>query len=196
MNETAKRLVMVSAAVISILTQGCAAHRRLVSVDPAYPVDLKDKQQQDMINAVKVLRADPAAQQALRNEYIDKIIITINKEFRSYKDGIYVGQSSFDTLTDFTVLALAGVTAVAGTAGTKAALGAATAGITGAHQSVAKNFFENNTRDAIFSMMDTLRQAQLAAIDQKEKLSIADYSMASAERDLDLYYEMGTILKV
>jgi len=133
--------------------------------------------------------------QVMRNQFIDLTVIAINNTYRNYKDGFYIGQASFDTLSDFVVLALTGLTAVTGTSATKAALGAAAAGVTGAHTSVQKNFFENNARDAIFSTMDKLRQAQLIQITQNETLSIAKYPMAAALRDLDWYYQMGTILQ-
>lgn len=186
-------LTICMLATVCLLLSGCAAHRAL-SVDPPYPPELK-KHQQDMLNAVAVLKPDQTAEKELRNQYIDQVIISVNRNFRDYKNSIYLGRASFDTLTDFTVLALSGVTAVTGTAATKAALGAATAGVTGARQSVNSNFFQNNARDAVFSMMDTLRQTELGVINQNEQKSIADYTMADALRDLDAYYEMGTVLK-
>lgn len=200
--------------VSCVLFPGCAGKRVSRSVDPAYPPELASSDcQQAMIQAVEEGVSDGCAvkkivisavkrpsatdqqKEALRNRYIDQTVISINQNYRNFKDAYYVGQASFDSLSDFALLALSGITAVAGGAPTKAALGAASAGITGAHASVQKNFFENNARDAIFTMMDTLRGIQLAKIDQSKQLTIAQYSMGDALRDLDLYYEMGTVLK-
>jgi hypothetical protein len=198
-----------------MLLQGCAMKNISRSVDPKYPVELQSNCQLAMIKAVgqgttpgcssgKTKLVDPVPpptiltddqRKDLRNQYINQTVIAINQSYRNYKDGYYVGQASFDTLSDFTVLILTGLTAVTGTSATKAALGAAAAGVTGAHTSVQKNFFENNARDTIFSVMDKLRQTQLDAISKSEQLSITQYSMADALRDLDLYYEMGTVLK-
>ena len=219
MSEVPKRppFVFVLLVLISgFIVQGCSIRHISQRVDPPYPPELGLQTcQMSMINAVGqgvssgcttgknkpviVAVNQPSStdiqKQALRNQYIDQSVISINTSYRAFKDSYYVGQASFDTLSDFTLLTLTGLTAIVGDAGVKAALGAASAGVTGAHSSVQKNFFENNARDAIFAIMDSLRQGQLAKIDQSKQLSTEQYSMSEALRDLDLYYEMGTVLK-
>ena len=202
----------IKLVALSLLIQGCKSPLS-TRIDPIYPPEL-DQCQVIMVQAVDQMEAtdpcpkksanpvvaankvtDKAGQAPLRNRYISQVLMAINRNYRRYKDAYYIGQAGFDTGTDFATLALAGVATVAGGVAAKAALAAAIAGITGAHATIQKNFFENNARDAVFTVMDALREKQLEAIDNSKALPMSEYSMSEALQDLDLYYEMGTVLK-
>ncbi|MGH9571452.1 MAG: hypothetical protein ACRD4F_17540, partial [Candidatus Angelobacter sp.] len=177
--------------------QGCTLKKRTTlsaSVAPRRVPQLTDADTiSKLIDGVNAAQADKQLQK--RNDEINKIIIAVDNNYGDYKNALYAGRAGFDTFADFLSLALTGATAVTGTVGTKAALGAAATGVTGAHSSVNKNFFNDTSRDALFSVMDSLRSEELATIQEKMKKSVSDYDMSEALVDLERYYSLGTVVE-
>jgi hypothetical protein len=183
--------------VVSVLVfQGCALKKHATlsaGIAPAKVPELYDpKVFAPLIDLIN--NTTPADQQLRkRNDTINKIVIAVDNNYDNYKNAIYVGRAGFDTFADFVSLALTGATAVVGSAGTKAAFGAAATGVTGAHSSVNKNFFNDASRDALFSVMDALRSEELDTIQKNMKLDLAHYAMSDALVDLQRYYSVGTV---
>lgn len=178
-----------------LLFQSCALHKQpslAAGIAPARVPQLSDEAKLETL--ITQVNAEPAATQLRRrNDTINKIIIAVDNNYGNYKNALYAGRAGFDTFADFVSLALTGATAVTGNAGTKSALGAAATGVTGAHSSVNKNFFNDQSRDAIFSVMDSLRAEVLATIQEKKKSDYEHYSMSDALVDLESYYSIGTV---
>jgi hypothetical protein len=193
-------LKLRSASLLSIfltclLLQGCGFHKPKgfsAGIAPTKVPELSDSQVLSaLIDAVD--QAAEEGREKKRNDTINKIIIAIDNNYDNYKNSLYAGRASFDTFADFVSLALTGATAVTGGAATKAAFGAAATGVTGAHSSVNKNFFNDASRDALFSVMDSLRSDELNTIQGNMKLGIDAYSMSDAMVQLGKYYSAGTV---
>ncbi|MGZ4877957.1 MAG: hypothetical protein ACXVIO_07235, partial [Candidatus Angelobacter sp.] len=186
---------LLSIVFTCFLLQGCSFHKQKslsAGIAPTKVPELADaKALSTLIEAVD--SAPPEQQKKKRNDTINKIIIAIDNNYDNYKNSLYAGRASFDTFADFVSLALTGATAVTGGAGTKAAFGAAATGVTGAHSSVNKNFFNDASRDALFSVMDSLRSDELNTIQGNMKLEIAAYSMSDSMVQLGKYYSAGTV---
>jgi hypothetical protein len=119
-----------------------------------------------------------------------------------YAIDLYFGQFQQDLFregvgsgiaTDWITLALAGAGAVAGNAGTKAALAAAAAGIIGAKAAFDKNVFFDKTMPALLAQMVALRKTVLVRIQAGLSQGIDRYPLTQALIDLEDYYNAGTI---
>lgn len=180
----------------SLLFQGCVLHRQsslAAGIAPNLVPQLADRAKlEKLINETNEV-TPPAKQLRTRNDEINKIVIAIDNNYQNYKNALYAGRAGFDTFADFVSLALTGATAVTGSAGTKAAFGAAATGVTGAHSSVNKNFFNDQSREALFNVMDSLRAEVLATIQEKEDRDYDHYPMSAALVDLESYYSIGTV---
>ncbi|HEU5233903.1 MAG TPA: hypothetical protein VFU50_13655 [Terriglobales bacterium] len=176
------------------LIGGCARAKGAARVNPTAPPELIDPEAREKV-ILSVRDAPYAQQRVLRDDLTNGIIVAINNGYRDYKNAIFVGRASFDTGFDFANLILSGLTAVTGGESTKAAFGAASAGITGARSSVNLNFFNNATRESLFNVMDSLRTKQLQMIrDKLAQNEVSGYSMSDALVDLEALYDDGNIL--
>jgi hypothetical protein len=90
-------------------------------------------------------------------------------------------------------LILAGLTATAGGATTKAALGAASAGVIGANAAINKDLYYQKTIPALLTQMEAERLKALASILAGIKQSDADYPLMQAYIDLNAYRTAGSI---
>jgi hypothetical protein len=178
-----------------LFLQSCSLHKRTSLAAGIAPSKVKELSDQTALAAlIDAVNGEPAATQLRRrNDTINKILLNIDNNYSDYKNGLYAGRATFDTFADFVSLALTGATAVTGSAGTKAAFGAAATGVTGAHSSVNKNFFNDASRDALFSVMDAMRADELTSIQNKMTKDYASYSMSDALVDLEKYYSVGTV---
>ncbi len=77
--------------------------------------------------------------------------------------------------------------------GTQAILAAISGGIGGARVSINKNFFREQSANALISTMRATRKSKLNFMRGAESFSISDYPMSRALVDIGDYYNAGTI---
>ena len=103
---------------------------------------------------------------------------------------------SYDGLTlgsDLTTLILNGLGATTGSAATKAALAAASAGVIGANAAVNTDVFYRKTLPALVAQMRASRQTALIAIKSGLNKSVLQYSLDEGLTDINEYYVAGTL---
>lgn len=162
--------------------------------------DLESLRKQDYFNTEKVLekceeleKQNPEKAKAYRNKVVNARIYANDIHFSVFQKDVYLERVWLNTGTDWTVLALSGAGAVVGGAGTKTALSATSAGVTGAKKSFEENIYMKKTMEAILDHMVAKREKVLAKIQDGLRRSIEEYPLIQALRDLEEYYNAGTI---
>jgi hypothetical protein len=187
------RLCLVS-CICSLLIVGCAPIL-------GYPKDPEDTDAtlialQPYFNGAKeaeYTRAVPAARMATRNEIIFARMRAYDIAFADFEKRLYGDGNAVTLGSDLVGLVLAGLTATTGTAATKSALGAASAGVIGANTAINKDLYYQKTVPALLAQMQAERlQAKLPIVDGI-KLSDAEYPLILAYIDLDAYKNAGSI---
>jgi len=125
------------------------------------------------------------------------------KAVKDYEFGNYVrtlrrATSWGEFASDSVKIILDSLVAVTGSEGTKAALGAASAGVTGATSSIKKNVLFDQSITTFITKMDTLRLTKwneiLCKIGRCPNVpSVASYTVAEAFTDLEEYGRCGTL---
>jgi hypothetical protein len=136
--------------------------------------------------------ADYPNSQGGRNAFIDDFVSVKNIQFHNYVAAIRRGSSYGELAADGSRLVLDSLAAITGGAGTKAALAAASAGITGFSGSVKKDVLFDQAIPTFIQKMEELRANKLADITNKKKLSINEYSRSEAYNDVEEYGANGT----
>jgi hypothetical protein len=114
-------------------------------------------------------------------------------EFSDFERSLY-GEGNEATLgSDLVGLILGGLTATTGNAATKAALGAASAGVIGAKAAIDKDLYYQKTIPALLAQMEADRLSALLPITAGLKLPDANYPLMQAYIDLDAYKNAGSI---
>jgi hypothetical protein len=128
-----------------------------------------------------------------RNEIIFARIRAYDIEFSNFERRLY-GEGNEVTLgSDLVGLVLAGLTATTGNAATKAALGAASAGVIGAKAAIDKDLYYQKTIPALLAQMEADRLKAVLPITAGMKLPDTDYPLAQAFLDLGVYKNAGSI---
>ncbi|MFI5020045.1 MAG: hypothetical protein ACHQRJ_00125 [Alphaproteobacteria bacterium] len=131
------------------------------------------------------LQNDATLRQQKRDEIVLARIRAYDIEFADFEEKLYLQGNSVSTGSDLLLLILAGLTATTGNAATKAALGAASAGVVGAQAAISKDLYYQKTIPALLEQMEANRtQAKLTifkGLDQTD----AQYPLTKAYLDLD-----------
>ncbi len=130
---------------------------------------------------------------ALRDKMIDSLLAEIDYVYRNYETRLFINRGSFNVASDFVQLGLAAATTVANGARVKTVLGALLSGVTGTSLSVDKNFFRQQTVQAILSSMQANRSRIKSVITQRKALDAQAYSFQAARSDLIDYFFAGTL---
>lgn len=136
---------------------------------------------------------NPVARQALRNQIVQARIAAYDVTYQHFEGELYSQSALEGVAGDLTVLTLNGLGATTGGAGAKAALAAASAGVTGARASIDKDVFYNKALPAVLAQMEASRAAELALIEDSLKMSNADYPLSTALGDLIKYRDAGSL---
>jgi len=142
-------------------------------------------------------RDDSARGGKTRRQYRDEVVngrlTAIDIQFNLFQEQLYEQGIGAGILTDWLVLALGGATTVIGTAVTKAALGAAITGVTGAKVAFDKHVYFNQTLPALLTKMQAQRKEVLVLIRAGLHRDDAEYPLTQALGDLEHYFNVGTI---
>jgi hypothetical protein len=137
--------------------------------------------------------SDADARTKKRNEIVFARMRGYDIEFSSYERQLYGFSNSVSVGTDLIGLTLGGLTATVGSAATKAALGAASAGVLGANTAINKDLYFQKTIPALIAQMEANRAKKLLVIFQGLAQPDAKYSLMIAYSDLDSYKNAGGI---
>lgn len=137
--------------------------------------------------------ATPAEALRLRNKMTYGITAEIDYAFYTYETDLFLNEGNFHIGADFLQLGLAGASTVSNGARGKTILGALLSGVTGMNLSIDKNFFRQQTVQAITSSMESNRDRIKAVILQQLKQDTATYPFAAARADLIHYFFAGTL---
>jgi hypothetical protein len=128
-----------------------------------------------------------------RNEIILARVHAYDIVFADFEKRLYGDGNGVTLGGDLVALVLTGLTATVGSAGTKAALGAAATGVIGAKSAIDKDLYYQKTVPALLAQMEADRLKALAPITTGMKQSDADYPLLEAYIDLDAYKNAGSI---
>ena len=136
----------------------------------------------------------PRRTTAKRNEIITARLLLIDKFYNRFIGDFSKEKQGLDTLVDVVTIGVDLAVATVGGASAKAALGAASAGLTGSKLSFDKNFYFEKTVSVLITSMNAARKVALLPIKKGSKLSLEEYSLGDAISDLHSYYFAGTFV--
>ena len=146
----------------------------------------------DDLNAYEHASA-PAEAVRLRNKMVYSITAEIDYAFYTYETKLFLNEGNFHVGADFLELGLAGASTVSNGARGKTILSALLSGVTGMNLSIDKNFFRQQTVQAIASSMESNRDRIKAVILQQLKQDATTYPFVAARADLIHYFFAGTL---
>lgn len=155
-----------------------------------YAQDLKDYtddlKKTDSVSVAEAVR--------LRNKMVYSIAAEIDYAFYEYEIKLYLNQGKFHVGADFLQLGLAAGSTVSIGARGKTILGALLTGVTGMNLSIDKNFFGQQTVQAIANSMEANRdQIKTTILKQIATQDVTAYPFAAARADLIKYFFAGTL---
>lgn len=133
------------------------------------------------------------ARRAYRDEVVYARLHAYDVQYHVFLRALSREAGSTSITADFLALTLNGVGATVGSAGTKAALAAASGGVIGAQGDINKELFYSKALPAIVAQMEAERTQVRAIIEKGLDLPDAEYSLPKAIVDLDLYQTAGSL---
>ena len=129
-----------------------------------------------------------------RNSFINSELGAIDGSFSSFLQKLRTQRATFNIVTSGVLLSLNGLAATTGTAGTKAALAAASAGILGQKGAVDQEVFHAETLAALIARMKAARLTALVPIKAGLSRDGQIYSLEEALVQLHAYRDAGNLL--
>lgn len=129
----------------------------------------------------------------LRNKMTYQLLAEVDFVYYEYETKLFLNQGRFNVGSDFLQLGLAAGTTVINGARAKTVLSAILSGVTGTSLSVDKNYFRQQTAQAIASSMEANRDRVKAVILQQLAQDTVIYPFAAARADLIRYFFAGTL---
>jgi hypothetical protein len=137
--------------------------------------------------------ADVPATRAARNDFINQYIAVKDVQYHNYVKALRRGISYSNWGTDIAKLTVDAFGVLTGTAATKAALAAASGGITGATASFKKDVLFDESVPIFVAKMDALRADVLTEIETKKSNSPSQYPLSEAFNDVERYGWSGSL---
>jgi hypothetical protein len=138
--------------------------------------------------------ATEADKQKKRDEIVLARIRAYDIEFGEFEQEMFGQGNMLATGGDLIALVLAGLTATTGNASTKAALGAASAGVVGAQATINKDLYYQRTIPALLAQMEANRAKAKLTIVKSLAQPNSQYSLMQAFIDLDVYKSAGSLV--
>ena len=186
-------------AILVVVSQAGCRKQFSFSAPPPPSILKSTKYTTDTYNAdLTVYNNNVTANAALARQTRDKIAYgfmgEIDDAYGQYTKVLYAGKGAFAVIGDTEVLGLTAAATIATHTPTKTILSALATGLTGVNLSFDKNFFAQQSFQAIAIAMQTRRDKARAAI----AASLANddgvqYPLTAARRDLISYYYAGTL---
>lgn len=183
--------VIAVVCVAGLLQLGCTRIIKDAPPPPAY----QDAEVKTLLLKYNDPQAPPPmATEDDRNKMIEELVFLVDVNYHQFEHQLFMDRASFDTTTDLAVIGLGGAGALINASGTQAILSAISGAITGGRASVSKNYFHEQSTDALISTMRASRAAKLNLLRGAEVLSLKDYPAGQALVDVTDYYNAGTIV--
>lgn len=141
----------------------------------------------------KYQNASGDAASTLRNRMVYSLMAQIDYVFYDYETKLFLDQGQFNIASDFVQLGMAAAGTLTNGARGKTILSALLAGVTGANLSVDKNFFREQTVQAITSSMEANRDRIKSLVLQQLAKDTDAYPFEAARADLIHYFFAGTL---
>lgn len=170
------------------IAAGAAPKPPSVIVSRAYGLDQFDKDVARYASA-----ANAAEQQMVRNHIAYSVMGEIDRIYGDFVTRLFAGKGTTGVIGDSLTLGLTAATTIAPAARTKTIFGALATGLTGMNLSLDKNFFAQQTFQAIAAAMQIRRDKARAQIILNLTKDVSDYPLAAARRDLISYLGSGTL---
>jgi hypothetical protein len=189
----------ISSGTLAVLLTGCAGRLERPKIPPVVAVPAPDgktgnytlRNYADDLAAYGNGSGTNAA--ALRNKIVYSLIAEIDYAFYNYETKLFLNEGQFHVASDFLQLGMAaGGTLTNGTRG-KTILSALLTGVTGVSLSVDKNFFRQQTVQAIASSMEAGRDRIKTVILQQLSKDTIAYPLPAARADVIHYFFAGTL---
>ena len=135
---------------------------------------------------------EPAAATA-RNKMIYGVLAEIDYVYHNYEIALFMNEGSFKVATDVLQLGLGVASTITNGARSKTVLSAVLTGVTGTSLSIDKNFFRQQTVQALISSMQAGRDRTKAIIIQRLSEPATTYPFQAARSDLAAYFFAGTL---
>jgi hypothetical protein len=129
----------------------------------------------------------------IRNKMVYSIAAEIDYAFYDYETKLFVNEGQFHVGADFLQLGLAAASTVSIGARGKTILSALLTGVTGMNLSIDKNYFRQQTVQAIASSMEANRDQIKTTILKQLSQDNTAYPFAAARADLIRYFFAGTL---
>jgi hypothetical protein len=204
------RFCTIALLVLTISLSGCASRLekpRLPDVfkDPppagktngTYTLDLFNADFGDYTKAIKnpvPTEIDLKTATALRNKMVYGVMAEIDYVYQNYEISLFMNEGSFKVATDVLQLGLGMASTITNGARSKTVLSAVLTGFTGTTLSIDKNFFRQQTVQALISSMQAGRDRTKAIIIKRLNSETASsYSFQAARSDMAAYFFAGTL---
>jgi len=173
---------------------GCAGVGKGRPVRPSYQ-DIIAKTLTDKYSKPEAIPADQTKiTEKERNQILDDLIFLTDYNYHRFEAELYQGRAIFDTTTDLAILGLGAAGALVTHSATQAIISAISGGIGGARVSINKNFFHEQSTQALIAKMQSTRKTKLELMRKAMTLKVTDYSLSQGLSDLAEYYTAGTIV--
>lgn len=191
---------------VSVTLSGCAARfdrPRLpdVFIDPSpaegpngtYTLSDFQKDFQDYRYATAGSSPNETAAQAARNKMVYGVMAEIDFVYHDYEIALFMDQNNFKVATDVLQLGLGMATTITNGERAKTVISAVLTGVTGTTLSIDKNFFRQQTVQALVSSMQAGRDEIKTSILKQLSESSTSYPFQAARSDLAAYFYAGTL---
>ncbi len=200
------RAFVLSLLALMITLSGCAGHLERPSLPNVF-VDPPPSGQTNGTYSLALFDADFAAYKlaaqnpnptepdasTLRNKMVYGVLAEIDYVYHKYEIALFMNENSFKVATDVLQLGLGMASTITNGERSKTVLSAVLTGVTGTSLSIDKNFFRQQTVQALISSMQTGRDRTKAIILQRLREPVSTYPFQAARSDLAAYFFAGTL---
>lgn len=178
--------------VLATLLQACASFQG----SPDWPADTT-MAQSDPLYQQYVERyyaaPTPAAQQHVRNQFIEIRVGLIDRRFSGFRDQIYTQRVGSAVGVEVATLVLNALGAAMPQESVKTATSGLSAGLIGTKSSIDKNVYFDRTLPALLAQMDSARSQVRERLLAGMTVDVVRYPLMQAAADLDAYFQAGTV---
>lgn len=129
-----------------------------------------------------------------RNRLLNEFVWLVDVSYANFEAGFYGARATGDVAADFLQLGLTGATTLTNGQRAKTILALVATTTAGGKASIDAHWYDQQSRSAIVAKMRASRLTQLAVIEQGMRTQLKDYPLEQGLRDVQAYYEAGTVV--